>query len=300
MFSGILGNEPIKAYLQKAIVENRLAQTLLFAGPDGIGKSLFAKAVAAALLGKNGSPDLHVYGPEGKSGLYAIDTIRELIAEDHEASFEGQGKVFLLEDAERMQPASANALLKTLEEPNPETTFILLTSNEKEILPTILSRCTVLHFQPLTEEMIASLLHEKGHPKRLAKLAHGSAGRAFELAEHEGVEEQRKLLFELMAKRPSYPELALHLSKFDEKEEEDPVKAARRVEHLFASVLMWHRDQHLRQIGAREELLFFPDEPKMDPVSLPQIEKAIDQARMAVQRNMKLSVCLTKLLTKLA
>lgn len=297
MFEGILGNEPLKAYLQKAILENRLAQTLLFSGPDGIGKSLFAKAAAASLLGKNNSPDLHIYGPEGKSGLYAIDTIRELIGEEHEASFEGRGKVFILEDAERMQPASANALLKTLEEPTAETTFILLTSNEKEMLPTILSRCTILHFQPLHEEMIGDLLHAKGHPKRLAKLAHGSVGRAFELAEHPEVEAQRKILFELLAKRPSYPELSLHLAKFDEKDEEDPVKAARRVEHLFASILMWHRDQHLRQMGVREDLLFFPDEPKIEPVALTQVEKAVDQARLAVQRNMKLSVCLTKIVS---
>ncbi len=292
MFSQILGNEPMKAYLQKAIEENRFAQTLLFTGPDGVGKSLFAKAVAKRLLGKDASPDLHWLTPEGKSGLYAIDTLREMMGEEHEASFEGKGKVFVLEDAERMLPASANALLKTLEEPTPDTTFILLSSNVSEMLPTILSRCTPLQFQPLTEEAIATLLHAKGHPTRLAKLAHGSAGRAFELAERPEIEEHRKLLFDLLARRPSYPEMVLQLAKLDEKEEDEPVKAARRVEHLFAAILMWHRDQHLRHMGAREELLFFPDEPKRDPVPLPEVERAIDQARLAVQRNMKLSVCL--------
>ncbi len=296
MFDHILGNAPLKAYLQKAIGDNCLPQTLLFAGPNGIGKSLFAKAVAASLLKSFKSADLHLYTPEGKSGLYAIDTLREMIDKEHSAPFESTGKVFILEDIERMQPAAANALLKTLEEPSPDTTFILLTNHPHDILPTILSRCSLLYFQPLTEEEISSLLHSKGHPIRFAKLAHGSAGKAFELAEHPEFEEHRKILFSLLAQKPSYPELSLKLTKLaelvEEGSEEDPVGFSRRVEYLFASILMWHRDQHLRQLEGRDELLFFPDEPKREPIPLSQVEKAIDQARLAVQRNMKLSICL--------
>lgn len=294
MFSQLLGNDPIKVYLTKAIKENRLAQTLLFAGPDGIGKSLFAKGVAKALLGRDNSPDLHIYTPQGKSGLYAIDTLREMIDKEHIAPFEATQKVFLLEDVERMQPASANALLKTLEEPTSETTFILLTSEPQELLPTILSRCTVLNFQPLPEEAISSLLSAKGHSIRFAKLAHGSAGKAFELAEHPEFEEQRKILFDLLGGRPSYLEVAAQLAKL-EVNDEDPVKGAKQVEHLFASILMWHRDQHLRKVGASETMLFFPDEPQREPAPLPEIERAVEKARLAVQRNIKLSICLSQL-----
>jgi DNA polymerase-3 subunit delta' len=296
MFNHILGNDPIKAYLQKAMEENRLPQTLLFAGPEGIGKSLFARAVAGFLLKRERSSDLHILGPEGKSGQYAIDTLREMIDKEHAAPFEGAGKVFILEDAERMQPASANALLKTLEEPTPDTTFILLSNSSQEMLQTILSRCAVLTFQALSEEAIASLLHAKGHSIRFAKLAHGSAGRAFELAEHPEFEEHRKILFALLANRPSYPELSLQLTQLEglveAGSEEDPVKVSRRVEHLFSSILMWHRDQHLRKLGGREDLLFFPDEPAREPIELRQVEKGIDKARLALQRNIKLSLCL--------
>lgn len=298
MFEHILGNEPAKAYLRKVVQENRLPQTLLFAGPDGVGKSLFAKALAAQLLNSGRSPDLHCLAPEGKSGLYAIDTLREMIDKEHAAPFETAGKVFLLEDAERMQPASANALLKTLEEPRPDTTFILLSNAPNEMLPTILSRCAILPFQPLSEQAIQALLEAKGLPTRFAKLAHGSAGRAFELAEHPELEEQRKILFALLSQNPSYPERALQLAKLEELaeegKEEDPVRANRRAEHLFASVLMWHRDQHVREQG-KPELLFFPDEPPATPVSLKEIEKKIDTARLAYQRNMKLSICLNSL-----
>lgn len=294
MFEHIFGNASLKAYLQKAIEENRLPQTLLFSGPSGIGKSLFAHAVATSLLKSKNSPDLHLLKPEGKSGLYAIDTLREMIDKEHAAPFEAPGKVFILEDVERMQPAAANALLKTLEEPTPDTTFLLLCSSLQEILPTILSRCTILHFQPLPEEAIVQLLSAKNHPTHFAKCAHGSAGRAFELAEHPELEEQRKILFRLLSDNPSYPELALQLDKIEGlvKEEEDPVLTNRRAEHLFSYILMWHRDQHVRHTGSNSNTLFFPEEPQREPVSLKKVEKAIEKGRLAFNRNMKLAHCL--------
>lgn len=296
MFSHILAHEPIKAYLEKAIQNNRLAQTLLFAGPDGIGKRLFAKALAKVLLKSSHALDLHLYAPEGKSGLYPIDTLREMIDKEHAAPFEGDRKVFLLDDVDRMQPASANALLKTLEEPTPETTFILLTSNLKEILATILSRCTILHFQALPEETVAMFLRDQGHPIHLAKLAHGSIGRALELASHPEFEEQRKMVFRLLKERPSYPVLSSQLTKLDDKGE-DPLKAIKQAEHLFCSILMWYRDQHARSLGVSPEHLFFPDESGQENISLEEVEAAVERARFAFQRNIKLSVCLVKLCT---
>jgi hypothetical protein len=193
-----------------------------------------------------------------------------------------------------MPPACANALLKTLEEPTADTTFILLTHSPNEIIPTILSRCISLFFQPLSEQAISSLLMAKGHDSQFAKLAHGSAGRAFELAEHPELEEQRKIIFQLLAEKPSYPELSLQLEKLEESIEEDkeenPVRINRRIEHLFSSILMWHRDQEARHLGRTD--LFFPNQPAREPVPLKEVEKAIERVRFAYQRNIKLSVCL--------
>lgn len=290
MFDHLLGHVGIKAYLQKTIQEGTLAQTLLFVGPMGVGKSLFAKAVAKALLGKENSPDLHLYAPEGKSGLYAIDTLREMMDKEHEAPFEASGKVFILENAERMQPAAANALLKTLEEPTAETTFILLSGDEHQILPTILSRCTVLRFQGLSEEHVSTLLRDRGHPIRFAKCAQGSIGRALMWAEKPEMEEQRNVLFSLLAQTPSYLELYRTLALLDEKEE-DPLMAADRLHHLLSSIFMWHRDQHVRQIGGAEDFLFFPDAPRGDLKPLPEVMKKIEQTRLALERNLKPSAC---------
>ncbi len=308
MFESIAGNEPIKTYFERAIRENRLPQTLLFSGIDGIGKSLFAKAIAEHLLKTSlhrietgNHPDFHLVSPEGKSGLYAIDTIRAVIDKEHAAPFEAPHKVFILENAERMQPASANALLKTLEEPSQDSTFILLSSAPQEILPTILSRCIHLAFQPLPEEAIANLLTKKEHPAHFAKWAHGSAGRAFELAANPELEQQRKILFQILSKKGNYLETAPLIDQLEtlieEKKEEDPVRASRFADHLFAQILMWNRDQNLRKIGAPLNLLFFPEEPSVTAQNLDQtFERAVDEARLAYQRNMKLSVCLEKII----
>ena len=297
MFEAIYGNEPIKKYLQKGIEQNQLPQTLLFAGIDGIGKSLFAKELAAHLLLSPRSADLHILSPEGKSGLYAIDTLREMMTKEHAAPFESVGKVFIIEDIDRMQPAAANALLKTLEEPTQDTTFILLSSHPSEILPTILSRCVVLNFQPLSQAEITRLLQERGLPSNLAKLSQGSADRAFELSQSPELDDQRKIVFSILSKRPSYPELSLQLKKLETlievEKEEDPVRFSRRIEYLLSHILMWNRDQELRKLQVGEDLLFFPEEAGATP--FPDMEQKLVKARLSLQRNIKLSVLLEDL-----
>ncbi len=298
MFESILGNEPIKAYLRKAILEERLPHALLFTGPDGVGKSLFARDLAIHLLGSparvaaENHPDFHVIRPEGKSGQHAIETLRRMIDDVHASPFEAKAKVFLIHDAHRMQPTAANALLKTLEEPSSDTILILLTNAPQEILPTIASRCSLLRFQLLSENEIGSLLTAKGLQDHFAKRSHGSAGKAFDLAVKAPVEDA---LFRLLSEKKSYPELCFALEEIEKEiEDEDPVKHASHVEHIFAAVLMWHRDQVARSCGAS---LFFPDAPKpMYPLpSLPEIECLVDEARLAVSRNIRLSVCLEQI-----
>ena len=140
VFSHILGNEPLKAYLEKALQGDLLHHTLLFSGMEGIGKSLFAKALSRKLLDscetrvlKELHPDLHILKPEGKGGMHPVDQIREMIKEMHKPPFEAPKKVFIFYDAERMLPVSANALLKTLEEPDLDSAIILLTCALKRL-----------------------------------------------------------------------------------------------------------------------------------------------------------------------
>lgn len=306
MFETLYGNDPIKAYLTRALEENNLPQTLLFAGPEGIGKSLFAKEVAAYALATVPSrivnethPDLHVVRPEGKSGLHAIDSLRTLIGQVYEAPYEAQRKVFIIHDAERMQTPSANALLKTLEEPALDTTLILLTSQPQDILPTILSRCIRLNFQPLPEEAIGEILASRNLSPHLASLAHGSASTALLLATDASLQEMQKILLNFLPQEEIfYPDLSDGLEKIEslleELKEESPVSYHRRVDLLFATLLMWGRDQLLRSAGGGR--LFFPDAASRPIFSFQTFEKTLQEARTAFQRNIKLSVCLEKCL----
>ncbi|MGZ3733146.1 MAG: DNA polymerase III subunit [Parachlamydiaceae bacterium] len=201
MFQQIIGNKRIKGYLTQMITKGRIGHSFLFAGPEGIGKSLFAENFAKKLicqedpqgahlhkLSTGSHPDLHIYRPEGKTGMHGIATMRALSEEVYLPPNEACCKVFIIHEADRMLTYSANALLKTFEEPAPQTIIVLLSSSPELLLPTILSRCSALHFQTLSqEEMVLFLTTHKQLPmeqaKRLAILSQGSVSKACRLCE---------------------------------------------------------------------------------------------------------------------
>jgi DNA polymerase-3 subunit delta' len=231
-FRDIVGNDSIKTYLERMVAKNAIGNSLLFAGPDGVGKSLFAQALAEMILGNRhkieagNHPDLHIYRPEGKIGMHSIASMRHFSEEVYLAPFEAKWKVFVIHDAERMLPYSANALLKTFEEPALDTVIILLSSAPESLLPTILSRCRTIRFQALANEEVASLIQAKlnievSEAKRLAELSGGSLGRAFHLAK-QGGNEVRQFVFELLSKGKvsTYSELSQMAKRIGDRVEE--------------------------------------------------------------------------------
>lgn len=203
-FEHIVGNPHIKRYLSAMVENNTIAQSLLFSGSDGIGKSLFAEAFAKLIftsvdplgihkhkLEAGVHPDLYVYRPEGKIGMHSIEAMRKLCDEVYLRPYEAERKVFIIHDAERMLTYSANALLKTFEEPAPHSIIILLSSSPKALLPTVLSRCRTVPFHALSDDEIAHLLEKRWskspeEAKVIAKHAQGSLGKASSLLESEG------------------------------------------------------------------------------------------------------------------
>lgn len=123
-----------------------LPQALLLSGPKGSGKTEFAQNLCQKLLCK--PSDTHTYLPEGKTQQHPMASIRQMIAEVSLPPFESPVKIFIFHDAEKMLPPSANALLKTLEEPPLDTYILLLTTNLGAIIPTIISRCRLIPFTP--------------------------------------------------------------------------------------------------------------------------------------------------------
>ena len=124
-------------------------------------------------------------GIEKKQGQIGVDEAQDIVKKLSLKSYEGGYKVMLIWMAEKMNVATANKLLKLIEEPPEKTVFLLVVQNEEQILQTIRSRCQILHFPPLPEEAIARALEEKGLERtealRLAHEANGNFNKALDL-----------------------------------------------------------------------------------------------------------------------
>ncbi len=194
MFAHLYGNERIKKTLAYRIESHQLGHSLLFSGPDGVGKQLFAQVIAEKWVGEKGRhPDIHIYRPQSKAGLYSIEAMRALSEEVFLRPFSAKRKAFLLLEADRMLPTSANALLKTFEEPPDDTLILLVSSRPMFILPTILSRCQQVRFSPLPDSAMRKLLGETEEVERILPLAKGSLSRGKKLLSQESHQWQERL-----------------------------------------------------------------------------------------------------------
>jgi DNA polymerase III subunit delta' len=329
LFDDLYGNEHIKAYLIKSLERNNLPNTLIFSGIEGIGKSLFAKALAAGLMYPEGCsdinlkkiqtenhPDLHFYKPEGKTSIHNIASMRELILQVQMAPFEAKSKVFIIDEAHRMALTSSNALLKTLEEPNLDSYIILITSSEEELLPTIVSRAFRLKFSPLSENELISLLIRWGKTKleaqKIAALSLGSISRASEIASLVEDDDISKSLIDILSSKKSlsYLEISKKVDNFqlffDDEKQETNSKLVQSIDIFFLHIFMWYRDLHLLKNEASKENLFFKDKlPILEKqnfkalIPLNKVSSWIDETKQALNRNIKFKTCLENLFIKL-
>ena len=186
MFENIIGNESIKNTLEKSIKTNQITHSYLMIGIPGIGKKLLAKEYAKIILSSNdiiNNPDFLCIEPDGNS--IKIDQIRNLQKEIQEKPIISNKKVYIIDDADLMTKEAQNCLLKTLEEPPKFAVIILIGSNENAFLPTIKSRCMILHFNRLSDSEIKSYLQEQYNELNVTQsmldIAGGSIGRAINL-----------------------------------------------------------------------------------------------------------------------
>ena len=174
---------------------------------------------------------------------------------------EGRYKVALITEADRMNEKAANAFLKLLEEPPPQTVFILTTARADQLLPTITSRCQRLRFSPLTPEAIAEALAGRRelvpeHAQMLARMADGSYTRALELAGNDELLEHRQLVLDFF--RQSYSQNPTRLAQLTE---EIRRLGRERLKGLFDLMLRWVRDLLLvRTLGPADAPLVNVDQ----------------------------------------
>ncbi|MEX1263116.1 MAG: AAA family ATPase [Actinomycetota bacterium] len=192
------GQEHAMAFLQGAA--NHPHHAYVFAGPEGSGKSLAARAFAAALLCSHGGcgecrncrlalKDQHanefLVEPEGRD--IHVDTVRDEVCHPASRTAPEPGrKVFVIREADRLSPAAADTLLKVLEEPPADAVFLLMSARAHELPDTVRSRCHMVTFTALSESFVVEALTAEGvEPTRArlaARLTGGNLGRARRLA----------------------------------------------------------------------------------------------------------------------
>lgn len=197
------GQDAAMTFLRGAA--SRPHHAYVFAGPEGSGKQLGARAFAAALLCPDGGcgtcracrlalddrhPNEFLVEPEGRD--IHVDTVREEIWHPaYRTPPEPGRKLFVIREADRLNPAAADVLLKVLEEPPPDCVFLLNSARPHELPETVLSRCHVVTFAPLAEDFVVRTLSVDGVAPALAtlaaRLAGGNVGRARRLARADGL-----------------------------------------------------------------------------------------------------------------
>ncbi len=291
-FYGLAGQEQAKQMLSRSLCSERIAHAYLFRGPDGVGKARFAGNMAKALncreygpamwCGRCSScvkfqagshPDFILEKPEKQA--ITIDRVREIVRSLSYQPYESRFRVVVFEDVHTMRAEAANCLLKTLEEP-PENNILILTAEAaKEVLQTIVSRCQVLSFFPLTYQEASQILvanHgvEEEEADILARLAEGSPGKA--------------LLLQKMKMIPLYKKVTAHLNSCkggDERHQGKTMQLAEELAQLKETLPLF---LGLLRLWLRDSLLAEEDDDSFFGEIMKRIE-AVDKAERQLERN---------------
>ena len=207
-WSNIFGNEEKVRQIRDMIKSQQFPNAVIFSGLAGIGKKKIAKAAAMSLLCESedkpcghcpschsfmaaSHPDYYYMEPDKTKAnpMIKIDQVRALQSEVSLMPVMSNLRMVIIDDAELMNIAAQNCLLKTIEEPSGLSKFILITSNRSRLLMTLRSRCMIINFERLSEENIKQGLENKGidNAAEISVIANGSLGQALKLSENDGL-----------------------------------------------------------------------------------------------------------------
>lgn len=313
----ILGNEHIVEHFKKAIENNKISHAYIINGEKGMGKRTVAKAFAMTLLCEekgtvpcmkchscvqaltDNNPDLITITPDKPTTL-SIDHIRQTLVNDVELKpYSNSHKVYIVKDAELMNNAAQNAILKTIEEPPEYAIIILLTTNISALLQTVLSRCVKLDMQPLKKEVVKKYLMEKekvvDYQADIAvSFAGGNLGKAIELSKSQDFAEMLDEVIQLLR----------YIKDMQAYEVVAAVKRASEYKFRFTDyidlMILWFRDVLVYKASQNVNELIFKDEiqtikkhaAKSSYNGIEHILEAMNKAKLRLKANVNFDVAI--------
>ena len=320
-FTDIIGQEQLKEHLQNAISTNKVSHAYIIHGERNSGKEFIARIFSMALQCEKGGvepcgechsckqalshnqPDI-IYISHEKPNTIGVEDIRTQINGDIDIKpYSSPRKIYIMNEGEKMTVQAQNALLKTLEEPPEYAVILILTTNVDELLPTILSRCVVLHMKPVTDVQVKKfLMEELGVPDYKANIcvafARGNIGKAKLLASSEEFEKVK--------------DEAITLAKYiNDMEINEIVKAIKKISEYkfdvndYLDILsVWYRDVLLFKATKDINSLIFKEEiQQIMKVSdrstyegIETIVNALQQAKRRLEANVNFDLTMELLL----
>ncbi|MCR4842166.1 MAG: DNA polymerase III subunit delta' [Eubacterium sp.] len=317
----IIGQEPVIEHLRTAVLMERISHAYILEGDEGSGKKLIARTFAktiqcevggltpcgkchSCLQMESGSQPDVIYVNHENPGLISVDEIRNQITKDISIRpYSSPRKIYIVDEAQKMNEQAQNALLKTLEEPPEYAVIMLLTSNAETLLPTIRSRCVTLKLTPLSDEQVRTYLTDHlsipaEQARVCAAFAQGSIGRALLLAHNE----------KFMQVRASAVELLKRMSDIDSYEMKKAIKQVQDYKIDTGDYLdllsVWYRDVLRFKATQEADAIIFSDETmeilnqsnRFSYAGLEEILQAITTARGRLRANVSFDLTMELLL----
>lgn len=320
-FSDIIGHENVIAHMKKSIEADKIIHAYILHGEEKSGKMMLAEAFAAALQCETGKseaclechsckqalshnhPDI-IYVRHDKPNTISVEDIREQVNRNIAVRpYSGKYKIYIIDEAEKMNVQAQNALLKTIEEPPEYAVILLLSTNADAFLPTVLSRCVTIRLQPVPDEKIIPFLVQKYQipdyqAKMCAAFAQGNVGKAVDLACSKNFNGLKDMMLETVKR----------LREMETYELADIVKRVGEhkleITDYFDLLTIWYRDVLLFKATADVNGLLFQDEvyeikkqaSKSSYEGIERIMNALQKAKKRIKANVNFDLTIELLL----
>lgn len=320
-FSGIIGHESIIDHMKKSIAADKVTHAYILQGEDKSGKMMLAEAFAAALQCEAGGsepclqchsckqaeshnhPDI-IYVQHDKPNTISVEDIRQQINNTIAIRpYAGKYKIYLVDEAEKMNVQAQNALLKTIEEPPEYAVILLLSTNAEAFLPTILSRCMTLRLQAVADDKIIShLMKQYQIPDYQAQIcaafAQGNVGKAIDLACSKDFNELKDNMLETVRR-------VRDMEVFELMEAVKRISGYKlEINDYFDLMVIWYRDVLLFKATTDVNRLIFKDEVyeiknqanKSSYEGMERILSALQKAKARIRANVNFELVIELLL----